>query len=93
VLALCQAAGADRYLSGPAARDYLDEAAFADGGVELVYMDYAGYPAYDQPHPPYDPAVSALDLLFCTGDRAAEFMKFPAWRAAHPWPNAPAQAG
>jgi len=78
VLALCEAAGADRYLSGPAARSYLDPAAFAARGMELAYMDYAGYPEYDQPHPPFDPAVSVLDLLFCTGERAAEFMK---WRA------------
>src|SRR5205823_2223036 len=37
-------AGATRYLSGPAARVYIDEAIFAGAGVELAWMDYAGYP-------------------------------------------------
>jgi hypothetical protein len=85
VVALCIAAGADRYLSGPAARAYIDERAFAFAGVELAYMDYAGYPEYQQVNPPFDPAVSILDLLFCVGEKAADFMKFPRHRQSRPW--------
>src|SRR5205823_3141796 len=51
VLALCRASGAERYLSGPRGRAYLDEAAFSDSGVEIAYMDYSGYPEYPQAHP------------------------------------------
>ena len=72
---LCVAAGATMYLSGPAARSYIDERAFAEAGVTVRFADYSGYPDYPQPHPPFEHAVSALDLLFCTGDRALEYMK------------------
>ena len=75
LLSICQAAGADRYLSGPAARDYMDLSVFEQAGVEVAFADYGGYPEYPQPHPPFEHAVSALDLLFNTGPEATRFMK------------------
>jgi hypothetical protein len=72
---LCVAAGATTYLSGPAARSYIDERAFADAGITVRFADYSDYPEYSQPYPPFEHAVTALDLLFCTGDRATEYMK------------------
>jgi hypothetical protein len=74
LLSICRAAGATRYVSGPAARAYLDEAAFTAVGIDLVWMDYAGYPEYPQLYPPFDHNVSALDLLFSVGGRASEFL-------------------
>lgn len=71
---VCTQAGATEYLSGPAAKAYLDESVFARAGVRVRYMDYAGYPEYPQLHGPFEHAVSALDLLFMTGPRAAEFL-------------------
>lgn len=76
---LCVAAGATMYLSGPAARSYLDEAAFAAAGVTVRFADYSGYPEYPQPYPPFEHAVSALDLLFSTGPHAFDYMK-DVWR-------------
>jgi hypothetical protein len=75
VLALCRELGADRYLSGPRGRDYLDEPAFVDAGVEIEYVGYDGYPEYPQPHPPFDHSVTILDLLFCTGPDARRYLK------------------
>jgi hypothetical protein len=72
---LCAAAGATTYLSGPAAKSYVDEAAFAAAGVTVRFADYSGYPEYPQPHPPFEHAVSALDLLFSTGPHAIDYMK------------------
>ncbi|MFN8924406.1 MAG: WbqC family protein [Rhodospirillales bacterium] len=77
VLGLCAAAGAGRYLSGPAGAAYLDAGAFTAAGIELAYMDYGGYPPYPQPHGTFDHAVSILDLLFCTGPEAPRHMKWP----------------
>jgi hypothetical protein len=74
LLAICTQAGATEYLSGPAARAYLDEAAFARAGVTVRYMDYTGYPEYPQLHGPFEHAVSVLDLLFMTGPRAADHL-------------------
>jgi hypothetical protein len=67
--------GADVYLSGPAARDYLAEEFLAEAGIQLIWMDYAGYPEYPQLYPPFSHQVSIIDLLFNTGDRAINFMK------------------
>lgn len=65
--------GATTYLSGPSARAYIDEALFTEAGIQLEWMTY-GYPEYQQLHPPYDPHVSILDLLFMTGDRARDYL-------------------
>ena len=71
LLSLCQQAGASQYLSGPAARGYLDEELFASAGIEVQWMNYEGYPEYEQLHPPFRHDVTILDLLVHTGDQAA----------------------
>jgi hypothetical protein len=58
---------ATRYISGPAAKNYIDAARFDALGIELVWKDYAGYPEYGQFHPPFEHGVTILDLLFHTG--------------------------
>ena len=75
--ALVKSAGGDWYLSGPAAKDYIVDQVFDDAGVQLRYMDYAGYPEYPQLHGPFTHNVSILDLLFMTGPDAPQYMKFP----------------
>jgi hypothetical protein len=73
LLNLCNALGAGRYISGPAARAYMDMEKFARAGIEIVWMDYAGLPEYPQCWGGFEPRVSIADLLLCCGDRAAEF--------------------
>ena len=75
LLSLCRQAGATRYLSGPTAKAYLDESAFERSGIELTYMDYAGYRPYPQLHPPFEHHVSIVDLIFNTGPDATRHMK------------------
>jgi hypothetical protein len=41
---LCLQAGATEYISGPAAKNYLDETVFKEMGIELTWFEYAGYP-------------------------------------------------
>lgn len=72
---LCRQAGATRYLSGPSAQAYLDESLFAEAGIDVVYMDYAGYPEYPQSHPPFEHRVTVLDLLFHTGPEAPRYLQ------------------
>ena len=74
VIELLKKVGATTYLSGPAAKSYLDESAFAAEGIDLEWMNYAGYPEYPQLNPPFDHAVSMIDLLFNTGSYANSFM-------------------
>jgi hypothetical protein len=75
LLEICLRRGADEYVSGPAARVYLDEEAFRRAGVRVRWMDYSGYPEYPQLYPPFDHAVSVLDLLFMQGPGAGRFLK------------------
>jgi hypothetical protein len=73
LLALLAKVGASHYISGPSARSYIDEEKVAAAGVALEYMAY-DYPEYEQLHPPFDPRVSILDLLFMKGDEAGEYV-------------------
>lgn len=77
VLEILEQVEADVYVSGPAARSYLDEQRFADAGIELRWKSYDGYPEYPQFHPPFVHEVTILDLLFHTGDEA--------WRSIWGW--------
>jgi hypothetical protein len=76
---LCLSAGASVYLSGPAARTYLEEERFRRQGIAVEWMDYSGYPEYSQLHPPFDHYVSVLDLLVSLGPDARLFLE----RSAH----------
>lgn len=72
---LCRAAGATHYLSGPRAKDYLNEELFEEHGIGLSYMDYAGYLPYRQLHGPFVHEVSIIDLIFNEGPAAKKYMK------------------
>ncbi len=65
--------GATHYISGPSARDYIEEDEFTAAGITLEYMEY-NYPEYQQLYPPYDPQVSILDLMFMSGLDALQYI-------------------
>jgi hypothetical protein len=75
LISICTALGATEYVSGPAARGYLDDEAFAAAGVRVRWARYEDYREYPQPHPPFEHGVSALDLLLCTGPDAARYLR------------------
>jgi hypothetical protein len=74
LLGICQAAGATRYVSGPAAKAYFDESLFSAAGIDVAWMEYEGYPEYPQLYPPFDHHVSVLDLLFNVGSDASHYL-------------------
>jgi hypothetical protein len=73
LLAIARAAGADRYLSGPSAKAYFDEAVFTAAGIAVEWMSYESYPEYPQLHGKFEHNVSVLDLLFSTGADAPRY--------------------
>lgn len=75
LLGICKQAGATSYLSGPAAKDYFDEDLAAQEGIAVEWMDYSGYPEYEQLHQPFEHGVTILDLIFNEGPNATKFMK------------------
>lgn len=74
LLSICQQAGANVYLSGPAAKDYFDEPLAEKMGIQVEWMDYSGYPVYTQLNPPFEHGVTILDLIFNEGSNATQFM-------------------
>ena len=62
VLDLCRAVGAERYVTGHGARNYLEHEAFEAAGVCVEYMNYEKK-SYPQLHGEFTPYVSALDLV------------------------------
>ena len=72
---LCRQAGAGEYVTGPAAREYLDEAPFRAAGVQVSWFDYAGYPEYPQPWGPFEHRVSVVDLLFNCGPASPRYLR------------------
>lgn len=75
LISICRAAGAGIYLSGPAAKAYLDEGAFAASGLEVEWMDYSRYREYPQQHGAFEHGVSVIDLLANLGPGAASYLK------------------
>jgi hypothetical protein len=72
---LCQQIGATNYLSGAAAKDYLEVELFEQKQINVQWMDYSNYPMYNQLHNEFEHAVSILDLIFNEGPNACKFMK------------------
>ncbi len=71
----CRHFQATRYISGDAARDYLDVTQFAAAGIEVVWHAYQ-HPKYPQLHGDFIPYLSALDLLLNMGPAANQlFMR------------------
>jgi hypothetical protein len=73
---LTQQAGGSIYVSGPSARDYLDEKLFSDRGLQVEWFDYSGYAPYPQLWDGFTHNVTVLDLLFNCGREAGRHLKF-----------------
>ncbi len=76
LVSLCKQTNSTIYLTGPAAKNYLQENLFKQEGIEVKWMDYSNYQEYPQLYPPFEHAVSILDLLFNVGHEASAYMKF-----------------
>jgi hypothetical protein len=74
VLNICKELGATQYISGPFGRDYLDMAVFQAEGIEIIFHDYA-HPVYKQMHGPFEPYMSAVDLLLNCGADSLGILK------------------
>jgi hypothetical protein len=66
ILEICEAAGAEFYVSGPAAKGYLDENKFKKKGVNVVWFEYK-YKSYKKVWGETDESLSVIDLLFALG--------------------------
>ena len=72
VIDVLKRVGATHYICGPSASSYMEPEKFKEAGITFEYIEY-NYPEYPQLHPPYDPYISILDLLFMTGKDAIKY--------------------
>jgi hypothetical protein len=73
---LCMQAGGTEYISGPAAKDYVETQVFDELKIKLTWFDYAGYPEYPQLWGDFSHGVTILDLLFNCGPDSAHYMRY-----------------
>lgn len=72
---LCEQVGGDAYVSGPAARAYLEEAPFRQRDLSVEWFDYSGYREYAQLWGPFEHGVTVLDVIFNCGQDATEMIR------------------
>jgi len=77
---LCRQAKANNYLTGPSAKNYIDEDQFAKNDISISWMDYGDYPSYQQLWGNFESRVSILDLLFNVGKSSRNYMKFSEYK-------------
>lgn len=70
---LCTRLDANIYLSGPAAKSYLDTALFHRRGIDVEWMAYLDYPEYPQLHGGFRHDVTILDLILMKGPGARDY--------------------
>ena len=73
---ICLALEATDYVTGPAAKSYLEEDCFAKCGINVRYLDYNGYREYGQLYPPFQHGVSIVDLLCVAGSETHKYLKY-----------------
>ncbi|MFC1492108.1 WbqC family protein [Nitrospinota bacterium] len=69
LLDICKKVGADVYLSGDGAKEYLDEAPFREAGIGVEFQGFQ-HPEYDQGAERFEPNLAVIDALFNLGGEA-----------------------
>lgn len=69
LVGFCLQTGADEYVSGPAAKAYLDENLFRQHGIEVSWFDYGAPGSYPQLWGDFIPGLSIVDALFNLGPK------------------------
>ncbi|MDA8777451.1 WbqC family protein [Pontimonas sp.] len=64
LLTICKYVGATEYVSGPAAKSYLNEDVFDSARIRVNWFEYANYPEYQQLWGDFEPNLSIVDFIF-----------------------------
>ena len=66
--------GAKEYISGPAAKTYVEANKFKKERITLYWYEF-NHPAYTQLYGDFIPYMSVIDLLFNTGENAISYIR------------------
>lgn len=75
LIQICQHLNCNHYISGPAAKAYMDMQLFESNNISVEFLDYSGYKEYNQMFGGFEHKVSILDLLFNEGPNTINYMK------------------
>lgn len=64
---ICEALGAEKYLSGPDGKNYMDLSVFSDKKIDVIFQKYSPVP-YKQNYCEFLPYMSALDAYLNCGE-------------------------
>jgi len=70
---ICKKLDATCYLTGDAARAYLDTDLFSSENIEVTWHDYS-HPQYPQLHGDFIPYLSVVDLILNCGDNSSNIL-------------------
>lgn len=71
---ICKKLGADTYLSGSGAREYLDLSQFEKNNIKVVFQQFH-HPVYKQVYPGFELCMSIVDLLFNYGHKSLAVLR------------------
>jgi len=74
LIAICQAVGANTYLSGVGGREYLDLAPFEEAGIGVLFQAFQTRP-YPQRFGVFVADLSIVDLLFNCNDQSLQIIR------------------
>lgn len=75
LLEICKQANATEYISGPAAKNYLNTDLFDKSKINVSWFNYSSYPEYPQLWGEFVHEVSILDLLFNCGKDSIKYLQ------------------
>jgi hypothetical protein len=65
---------AEKYITGPAAKSYLNEEILKKNRIAIEYFEYGPYKTYNQKKPGFVDNVSILDTIFACGPNTLEYI-------------------
>lgn len=74
LVSICRELNATEYLTGPAAKAYMDESLFEKENIKVRYFDYSGYAEYPQLFAPFEHGVSILDVILNCGSKSRDYI-------------------
>ena len=75
LIQICSGLKGTKYITGPSAKAYMNEALFAEAGLAIEYFNYSEYPTYSQLYGEFVHDVSVIDLIFNEGENSSKYMK------------------
>lgn len=74
LIRLTRRLGGETYLAGPGGRDYMNLAKWEAAGIGVRFQEFH-HPAHAQLHGPFEPRLSALDLLYNHGPASLKILR------------------